>query len=592
MNFLTRIKSNLRGGVDCELAQFNLFLGRNGGHKTAHVDAASLALTHQVDEVIGRAQVAAAGGNNWMIGDMVGAEEASVWVYVESSDGEKFRFEMSRADTQTRWGAPGGKPPVPDAFPLRVVTKALEGNADAAARFVLTQASRQIDIDVLPRTIAAAAEVEINVDTFTAALIADVQALNVSAQPFMDQLFAVADRWKAVASLARQEEREAELLVERSRTYLTGTAVSDAEINTIAQQIANAKIGRSVVSECQRLAVLAAQDMAQLEAVNHQIGQLTEQLYAVPDGDVALIEAVIRVQDRLFADAQSRPDTLTQCPACGGVSAGSERLHYVQIAKPQLIAATQAMQAANPQRAQLTQLQQRAAALHQSALSRATQAQQLQEQAASAVIWGDAQLADAEAKLHAMNQQRAAYSQMDAHKQRVAQARVRAEVHEELYSHMRIVLRLLAVECAAWFAGRVQRFLPRTDVFRIQIDTENKGTVRFGLERDGQLHTALSASEWARMITAIAAATVSEDRTKPSVLVLPDRAFDPDTLAQVLDALLAFPGQVLVTSPVSPTYLNDAWKVHHCAGGVQVAAVADDAPKKKRATRARTKAAE
>ena len=60
-------------------------------------------------------------------------------------------------------------------------------------------------------------------------------------------------------------------------------------------------------------------------------------------------------------------------------------------------------------------------------------------------------------------------------------------------------------------------------------------------------------------MTVALAAAVSESHEGVSVLVPEDRAFDPDTLARALDALAKYDGQVIVTHPTPPTYINGEW---------------------------------
>ena len=75
----------------------------------------------------------------------------------------------------------------------------------------------------------------------------------------------------------------------------------------------------------------------------------------------------------------------------------------------------------------------------------------------------------------------------------------------------------------------------------------------FGFRRDGELHTALSGAEWARLTIAVAAAKLRlTGHTGPSVLTPKERAWDPATLASAMRALSDAPGQVLLLSPIKP----------------------------------------
>jgi hypothetical protein len=81
------------------------------------------------------------------------------------------------------------------------------------------------------------------------------------------------------------------------------------------------------------------------------------------------------------------------------------------------------------------------------------------------------------------------------------------------------------------------------------------------------LHGALSGAEWARVTAALALATCPESPV-PAVICPEERAFDPRTLAEVLEAFsvgVAGMGeeapQIIVTSPVRPDPMPTGWTV-------------------------------
>ena len=106
----------------------------------------------------------------------------------------------------------------------------------------------------------------------------------------------------------------------------------------------------------------------------------------------------------------------------------------------------------------------------------------------------------------------------------------------------------LVMDAVGVFRNRVQRFLPKEETFGIKFD---KSVVRYGLLRDGEIHTALSGAEWARVSAALAAACTPPGAGLP-VLVPEDRAWDPKTLRGVLQGLNGYRGQVLVATTIKP----------------------------------------
>jgi hypothetical protein len=112
----------------------------------------------------------------------------------------------------------------------------------------------------------------------------------------------------------------------------------------------------------------------------------------------------------------------------------------------------------------------------------------------------------------------------------------------------------------AAFTKRVQLHLPPTDKFHLQLVNGTKEVCRYGLVREGVLHPALSGAEWARVTGALALACVPE--AQPYACLVPDdRAWDPETLAAVLNAWTLAPRQVIVATTVEPATVVPGWFV-------------------------------
>jgi hypothetical protein len=109
------------------------------------------------------------------------------------------------------------------------------------------------------------------------------------------------------------------------------------------------------------------------------------------------------------------------------------------------------------------------------------------------------------------------------------------------------------------FVARVQSFLPEGDTFDLRLTDGDREVVAFGLVRDGHLHTALSGAEWARVMAAMAEACTEAGQF--GVLIPEERAFDAETLAEVMGAFNAVTHQVVLASPVLPAYVPAGWTV-------------------------------
>jgi len=122
------------------------------------------------------------------------------------------------------------------------------------------------------------------------------------------------------------------------------------------------------------------------------------------------------------------------------------------------------------------------------------------------------------------------------------------------------VVSILRSACDA-FTEKVQSFLPSTDTFRLEIDSKSD-SCRFGLvTKEGNLNTALSGAEWARVMLAIGCAVAKPEDL--NIFIPEERAFDSKTLGAVMRGLENAPGQVILTSPIAPrkgAYL-DKWTV-------------------------------
>ena len=96
------------------------------------------------------------------------------------------------------------------------------------------------------------------------------------------------------------------------------------------------------------------------------------------------------------------------------------------------------------------------------------------------------------------------------------------------------------------YTNRVDEYLPEGDTFMIN----TAGIFQPALKRANGLHIALSGSTEARVLGAMAAALTRPGI--PSVVILDDRMWDPETLYRTLAALEDCPAQVVIMSTMRP----------------------------------------
>jgi hypothetical protein len=149
------------------------------------------------------------------------------------------------------------------------------------------------------------------------------------------------------------------------------------------------------------------------------------------------------------------------------------------------------------------------------------------------------------AALAADDANRRLWSNAQAQRAEIAFDRKRADKLADIGKALDVAGRKLLDQKKRAFEDRVSAFLPEDDTFGVDL-----AAGRIGLVRDGHLHSALSGAEWSRVLLALASA--SGDDSTPCVLVPEDRAWDRDTLMDVMKALASAPFQIIIMSTVTP----------------------------------------
>ena len=126
---------------------------------------------------------------------------------------------------------------------------------------------------------------------------------------------------------------------------------------------------------------------------------------------------------------------------------------------------------------------------------------------------------------------------------------------KKLSNAIQIVNENLASSSASSFVSSVQQFLPNDYKFSVKISD----SVEIGFEKEGVIHQALSGAEWASMIMAMSAACA--DSTQFNIITPEERAFDPNTLYNVMGVLSACPYQVILTSTTQPSSDVEGWNI-------------------------------
>ena len=100
---------------------------------------------------------------------------------------------------------------------------------------------------------------------------------------------------------------------------------------------------------------------------------------------------------------------------------------------------------------------------------------------------------------------------------------------------------------APLFADLVTTYLPDGWVFGIDLKDGSREVFRMGLRRGDKSHSALSGAESIAVVSAIAMSSLDTDKS-PRVIIPADRAWDGNTLRNVMDSFADFPGQVIIAT--------------------------------------------
>ena len=576
------VESTIKGGVALDLHPRTLIVGPNGAGKDAILASVALALTGIADDVMGREEVKDE-GMVATLGDATG-----VRAVVRLTSGTLCEYETTRKPDG------GAKKAVtrnayPNAYPLRAVRAALTAGPDKARAFLLAQAARTITASDVLRALHAGTE-----DAYTAAA-----ATALGATP-VDRLLSVHASLKKQAADAKSSADTLEESIRRMGDSL-GAEPLTADVDA-------ARAAVDAAQDAARIAVDArgARQLrdAALEAVQDYQRAQTEAQAARAAVDATATVAVDRIGSLTAMREAARwhaEREASSCALCGShppAGAATWDASSARITEALAVWATRAESARKAEAAEARAVALRAHAATMIGRFEAAGGAAL----ADRVVEGAEEIAaTASTRLSTLLAARQSWTTVRHFRADQARLVDVARAAETLRASTTDAIVTLLDGAATAFAARVQQYLPPSDTFALRLRDGDRDVCRFGFLRDGTLHAALSGAEWARCLLAIGAA-VSEGTSAdhPLVLVPPERAYDPATLAAVMVALTDAPGQVLLASPILPAFVPAGWHVVTVgdvsalaapARAADVEADAADKPKRKRRTKAEMEAA-
>ena len=534
---VVRVAHNLKGGGEADLTQKTLIVGPNGSGKSALVNAVELALTGKASDIAGR-DVVAQGAALASLANGTGA-----WAKVDLSDGSKASWEIGRKGDRVTKAKRTGTVGV---MPLREVIEELTGGADRARKFLLQHVCDGLDnSDIVSKL--------------------DTDQLS-RYQRLTDSTLTPIENLLAVSALAGKKGRETKKKAEGARD------AEDAAAAGLGAQPTQAELA-AAESAMTSTAVALAQATAVVTKLNQGIADPRRQIVVLrswvltAQADKATLDA--RLLELPVGSKEQARDTLRAvmtlmqtkwtegpCLACGNdfdrEAWKDYRDHVEEVCRQGDAKSAGRAEQRDAITAQLASLHQRILLAEQEiqALERlpAVQSTMTMEEALAAQEAAVVAQEEAHTTFVGLRETHACWERVS----RSIAVRRDNEREERGWSHLATVCTTIILELVAdavtTFSARVQRYLPKGEKFSLHLGTS---TVRYGLIREGEVHTALSGAEWARVSAALAAACTPEEADVP-LLVPEDRAWDAKTLRSVLQGLTEYRGQVLMATTVKP----------------------------------------
>jgi hypothetical protein len=544
-SYVSKVESAVKGAVVAQLGRKTLILGRNGAGKSAILNSVEVAGSGRASDVAGRATLAK-DADLFMLAPP-GADK--VWAIARFSGGGAAEWTLEKGKRAKRTGTP-------IAFPLRDVQDALLGSPETCRKWIL-QHGAPIDwtTQVIPLVPAS-----------LRTRLAGAWGGPELSMPAAERL-----AFALEGARGRTRESNAEARAARAVTPPPQPPPTDQDIAALEGVIKSwqTQAGRATglsSLESIRAQLLAARASVetlstQARAYEREIGTLpaSEGSHEIRNACVLVCEALARARATVcvICEGETRPDALS-------ARAGRGR------------AQIEAAVAAEKRRGDLAfalRETQSSAAMIQREIRRL---EGLEQEAAAFAGAEKTDLPDldqgsAEIRLRALHSVRAGWEASRRAEEKALAAERDAVEWEQLADALSKALGQLVEQARREFEGRVQRYLPRTDLFGLELVDGDREVARVGLRRllgdTMVLHGALSGAEWARVTAALALATCPESPV-PAVICPEERAFDPQTLSGVLEAFSAGVAgmgeeapQIIVTSPVRPDPVPQGWTV-------------------------------
>jgi hypothetical protein len=540
-----RVESSIKGGVKAKLGRKTLVLGANGLGKSAIVNAVELAGTGKASDVAGRS-VLARDADLFMLAPP-GKDFVSAKAHLSEGEGMA-AWELRKGHRAKRTG-----PEI--VFPLREVQEALLGSAETARKWVLQHGTPFSWSDVL----------------FIVPTSLHTRLASIGRGPDpAASLTTALEKARTEVRICNATAKSLRSLSPPSQPPPEPQAIAELE-GVISAWQARGNAGDPGDSALQVLKSALETRQAQVSSLQGRVNQLEAELAVLPkpQGNVDVLRSAIVVVETIAGGHFAR------CPICEG-KVDLEQMRKKCISgkakvKELVEQAEKWNRTVKAREATLAELQ-GARREFESLTTEHARAQKAESSKRSDRPVPAISQEDARNQLHSLMAIRAGWEASQRGEERALAAERDSAEWAQLAEALSKALGVLVEKAREGFVKKVQRYLPNSDLFGVELLDGEREILRVGLLRLAGdhmvLHAALSGAEWARVTAALALAVAP---TVGACVVCPEeRAFDPDTLTAVLEAFggavddimrASEPPQVIVTSPNPPRTVPAGWTV-------------------------------
>lgn len=518
MLYVERVSSSLKKGCDLQLGPRTVIVGPNGAGKSTVVQSIELAANGWVSDMEGRSRVKLHTALARLF-----PEGVRRFSKVVLSDGSNLEWELEDGGKLGSYKKPEHNPSVLVRWPIQDLTEVLKGDANTVAAWLEQQVIGELRESELISALPPA--------------VRDITRDFVKKQRKFDFIALAKDaknESKNLKTQATRMEKTIESMTEGISPPLDDEA--RAELENRLNEFSSPRPG--VTRETYDKAKVI------VDGFKNEIAGAKEALSFLADLPPTMAEVVKRVtlaQGMLKGHAEHLP--MDDCWVCGND-------------KPNFVAQAKRLAEARAKIASFIEIAEKRQDLLEE-ISKNEDLLKANEMIFKSMVVAES-VSDHERRLvmgriAADDAARKTWSNVDATTKEVDQLRSRADLLTLAGNALEKAGKQYLERRKSEFESKVSSYLPEGETIGVDLETS-----RFGLMRDGELHSALSGAEWSRVLLALASAQDGGGST-PSLLVPEDRAWDPDTLARVMKALSTSPVQVIIMSTVAPSSVDEGW---------------------------------